>query len=91
MWRSDPIPESPTVWRKNLPDDLKQKIKTAFLNIKDITWADQGKLNRFVETNDAELRRHSRHREGAEARPVEDEVSARRESAARPDDHDRRA
>ncbi len=30
----------------------RQKIKTAFLNIKDITWADQGKLNRFVETND---------------------------------------
>ena len=35
-----------------MPDDLKTKIKTAFLNIKDITWADQGKLNRFVETND---------------------------------------
>jgi phosphonate transport system substrate-binding protein len=52
VWRSDPIPESPTVWRKNLPDDLKAKIKTAFLNIRDITWADQGKLNRFVETND---------------------------------------
>ena len=52
VWRSDPIPELPTVWRKNLPDDLKQKIKTAFLNIKDITWADQGKLNRFVEIND---------------------------------------
>ena len=52
VWRSDPIPESPTVWRRNLPDDLKQKIKAAFLNIKDITWADQGKLNRFVETND---------------------------------------
>lgn len=53
VWSSDPIPESPTCWRKNLPDDLKAKIKTAFLNIKDITWADQGKLNRFVETNDA--------------------------------------
>lgn len=52
VWRSDPIPESPTCWRKNLPDDLKKQIKTAFLNIKDITWADQGKLNRFVETND---------------------------------------
>ncbi|WNJ88502.1 phosphonate ABC transporter substrate-binding protein [Bosea sp. 685] len=52
VWRSDPIPESPTCWRKNLPDDLKQQIKTAFLNIRDITWADQGKLNRFVETND---------------------------------------
>ncbi len=52
VWRSDPIPESPTCWRKNLPDDLKKQIKTAFLNIRDITWADQGKLNRFVETND---------------------------------------
>ena len=52
VWRSDPIPESPTCWRKNLPDDLKKQIRTAFLNIKDITWADQGKLNRFVETND---------------------------------------
>ena len=52
VWNSDPIPESPTVWRKNLPPELKAKIKTAFLNIRDITWADQGKLNRFVETND---------------------------------------
>lgn len=52
VWESDPIPESPTCWRKNLPDDLKANIKSAFLNIRDITWADQGKLNRFVETND---------------------------------------
>lgn len=53
VWSSDPIPESPTVWRKNLSPELKAKIKAAFLNIRDITWADQGKLNRFVETNDA--------------------------------------
>jgi phosphonate transport system substrate-binding protein len=52
VWSSDPIPESPTVWRKNLSPELKARIKTAFLSIKDITWADQGKLNRFVETND---------------------------------------
>ncbi len=52
VWRSEPIPESPTVWRRNLPDDLKKRVKEAFLNIRDITWADQGKLNRFVETND---------------------------------------
>ena len=52
VWSSDPIPESPTVWRKNLPPELKEKIKAAFMNIRDITWADQGKLNRFVETND---------------------------------------
>ncbi|BBK40326.1 putative selenate ABC transporter substrate-binding protein [Allostella vacuolata] len=53
VWRSGPIPESPTVWRRNLPDDLKQRIRKAFLDIRDITWADQGRLNRFVETNDA--------------------------------------
>jgi phosphonate transport system substrate-binding protein len=52
VWRSDPIPESPTCWRKSLPDDLKKRIKAAFLDIRDITWADQGKLNRFVETSD---------------------------------------
>ena len=64
VWRSGPIPESPTVWRKNSRPELKKKIKAAFLNIKDITWADQGKLNRFVETNDARLRHHSGNREG---------------------------
>jgi phosphonate transport system substrate-binding protein len=52
VWESDPIPESPTCWRKNLPSELKANIRSAFLNIRDITWADQGKLNRFVETND---------------------------------------
>jgi len=52
VWESDPIPESPTCWRKNLSEELKANIKSAFLNIRDITWADQGKLNRFVETND---------------------------------------
>lgn len=53
VWESDAIPESPTVWRKNLSPELKDKLKTAFLNVRDIAWADQGKLNRFVETNDA--------------------------------------
>lgn len=53
VWESGPIPESPTVWRKNLSPELKAKLKTAFLNVRDISWADQGKLNRFVETNDA--------------------------------------
>lgn len=52
VWRSDPIPESPTAWRKNLSPELKEKVRTAFLNVRDITWADQGKLNRFVETTD---------------------------------------
>lgn len=53
VWRSAPIPESPMVWRKDLPDDLKAKIKAGFLGIKDFNWSDQGKLNGFRETNDA--------------------------------------
>jgi len=33
VYQSDPIPGSPWAWRKDLPDDLKTKIKAAFLNI----------------------------------------------------------
>jgi phosphonate transport system substrate-binding protein len=53
VWRSAPIPESPMVWRKDLPDDLKAKVRAAFLGVKDLNWSDQGKLNGFRETNDA--------------------------------------
>jgi len=53
VWRSDPIPESPTVWRKDLPADLKKRIQAAFLEVKDIPWSDQGMLNGFHPTNDA--------------------------------------
>jgi phosphonate transport system substrate-binding protein len=52
VWRSDPIPESPMVWRKSLPEPMKQKIKAAFLDLKDFNWSDQGMLNGFKETND---------------------------------------
>ncbi len=53
VWRSDPIPESPTVWRRDLPADLKKKIQAAFMEVKDIPWSDQGLLNGFHPTNDA--------------------------------------
>jgi phosphonate transport system substrate-binding protein len=53
VWKSDPIPESPTVWRKDLPEDLKKRIQAAFLEVKDIPWSDQGVLNGFFPTNDA--------------------------------------
>ena len=95
VWSSDPIPELPTVWRKNLSPDLKAKIKAAFLDIKDITWADQGKLNRFVETNDAAYDVDPRYRQGAQSRPQEDEMSRctnapyQSSGIGRPDDQDR--
>lgn len=53
VWKSDPIPESPTVWRKDLPADLKKRVQAAFLEVKDIPWSDQGLLNGFHPTNDA--------------------------------------
>lgn len=53
VWKSDPIPESPTVWRKDLPADLKKRIQAAFLEVKDLPWSDQGMLNGFHPTNDA--------------------------------------
>ena len=66
VWRSDPIPESPTV----LAQEPARRSEAAdqgapSSNIKDITWADQGKLNRF----DRDQRRRpttsfARHGEG---------------------------
>jgi phosphonate transport system substrate-binding protein len=53
VWKSDPIPESPMVWRKDLPADLKTRLQAAFLQIKDLPWSDQGLLNGFVPTTDA--------------------------------------
>jgi phosphonate transport system substrate-binding protein len=53
VWKSDPIPESPTVWRKDLSPDLKKRVQAAFLQVKDIPWSDQGLLNGFHPTNDA--------------------------------------
>ncbi|WP_269823226.1 phosphonate ABC transporter substrate-binding protein [Variovorax sp. IB41] len=53
VWKSDPIPESPTVWRKDLSADLKTRVQAAFLQVKDIPWSDQGELNGFHPTNDA--------------------------------------
>lgn len=53
VWKSDPIPESPTVWRTDLPADLKKRVQAAFMQVKDIPWSDQGQLNGFHPTNDA--------------------------------------
>ncbi|TNF57065.1 MAG: phosphonate ABC transporter substrate-binding protein [Burkholderiales bacterium] len=53
VWKSDPIPESPTVWRKDLDPELKRRVQAAFLEVKNIPWSDQGELNGFHPTNDA--------------------------------------
>ncbi|MDQ0083071.1 phosphonate transport system substrate-binding protein [Variovorax boronicumulans] len=53
VWSSNPIPESPMVWRKDLDPALKAKIAKALANVKDLPWGDQGVLNGFQPTNDA--------------------------------------
>lgn len=52
IWKSDPIPESPMVWRKDLSAEMKARIQKAFLDVKNIPWSDQGELNGFHKTND---------------------------------------
>jgi phosphonate transport system substrate-binding protein len=52
IWRSQPIPESPMVWRKNLDAATKQKVAAAMADIKDLPWGDQGVLNGFAPTSD---------------------------------------
>jgi len=57
IWTSDPIPGSPWAWRKDLPTDLKAKIKAAFLNMaKEDTSAlttAGGGVESYDESNDA--------------------------------------
>ncbi|MBJ2155480.1 phosphonate ABC transporter substrate-binding protein [Variovorax sp. IB41] len=53
VWSSNPIPESPMVWRKDLDPALKAKIAKALANVKDLPWGDQGVLNGFQPTDDA--------------------------------------
>ncbi len=53
VWKSGPIPESPTVWRKDLDPELKKRIQSAFLEVKNVPWSDQGELNGFHPTDDS--------------------------------------
>ena len=52
LWRSDPIPQDPFVYRSNLCDDIKESIEQTFLGLKDEPNAkkflDNVKSNTFV-------------------------------------------
>lgn len=52
IWRSQPIPESPMVWRKSLDAATRHKVAAALADIKGLPWGDQGVLNGFAATND---------------------------------------
>lgn len=46
------IPESPMVWRKDLPDGLKAKLRAAFAEIRNMSWTEQGVVAKFEPTTD---------------------------------------
>ncbi len=56
LWKSDPIPQDPFVYRNTLCDDIKTKIRETFLSLKNQAGAkkflDNVKSNTFVQMND---------------------------------------
>jgi phosphonate transport system substrate-binding protein len=53
VWTSDAIPGAPVAYRRDLPEDLKAKLRAAFAQIKEMPWGPQATVKRWVPTNDA--------------------------------------
>jgi phosphonate transport system substrate-binding protein len=53
VWTSDPIPGAPVVYRRDLPADLKAKIRAAFAQIHDMPWGSLTTIKRWVPTDDS--------------------------------------
>jgi phosphonate transport system substrate-binding protein len=53
VWTSDPIPGAPVVYRRDLPADLKAKIRASFAQIHNMPWGPQTTIKRFSPTDDA--------------------------------------
>jgi phosphonate transport system substrate-binding protein len=58
IYKSDPFPGSAMAWRKNLPEDLKDKLKDALLNISEEDYEKLkgflGKITKYVEAQDSD-------------------------------------
>ena len=52
VWTSPPIPNDPLLYRKNLPDDLKKKIREAFFSVKNLAFGEMGTVARFDPASD---------------------------------------
>lgn len=53
LWTSPPIPGAPMAWRKDLPADLKARIRKAFAEAKDMNWGAHSKIKRWEPVDDA--------------------------------------
>ncbi|MFS8835904.1 phosphonate ABC transporter substrate-binding protein [Synechococcus sp. WC101] len=58
IWRSDPIPSSPWAYRKDLPEDLKEALRTAYLEYENTPegrkWLEARGLKGFEPASDAD-------------------------------------
>ena len=54
IWTSPAIPNDPLLYRKNLSDDMKKKIREAFFSIKNLAFGEMGTVARFDPATDAD-------------------------------------
>jgi phosphonate transport system substrate-binding protein len=53
VWTSDPIPGAPVVYRRDLPAELKARIRASFAQIQNIPWGPKTTIKRWVPADDA--------------------------------------
>jgi phosphonate transport system substrate-binding protein len=54
IWTSEPIPGPPIVYRRDLPEDLKAKIRAAFAQIHDVPWGPKSTIKQWVPAKDSD-------------------------------------
>ena len=52
VWTSPAIPNDPLLYRKNLSDDMKKKIREAFFSVKNLAFGEMGTVARFDPASD---------------------------------------
>ena len=52
VWSSPAIPNDPLLYRRNLPEDMKAKIREAFFSVKNLAFGEMGTVARFDPATD---------------------------------------
>ena len=52
VWTSPPIPNDPLLYRKNLSEDMKKRIRDAFFSVKNLAFGEMGTVARFDPATD---------------------------------------
>jgi phosphonate transport system substrate-binding protein len=52
VWQSDPIPNDPVLYRRNLSEDLKKKVRDAFYGVRNLPFGEMGTVARFDPATD---------------------------------------